>query len=54
MDACDRSVMGRGVGAFFLALTPDALIEQLVREQPTHLQILCSPWCIGINEGVPP
>jgi hypothetical protein len=54
MDACDRSVMGRDVVAFVRALTPDALIEQPVREHPTYLQTLYSPWCIAINEGVPP
>ena len=54
MGACDRSVMGRGVGAFIRALAPDALIDQLVREQPTYLQTLCSRWCIGMNEGMLP
>lgn len=40
MDACDGSVIGKGVGAFVRALAPllDALIEQLVREQPACLQ----------------
>jgi hypothetical protein len=56
MDACDGSVIGKGVGAFVRALAPllDALIEQLVREQPACLQAHCSPWCIGTNEAVPP
>jgi hypothetical protein len=56
MNACDGSIIGRGVGAFVRALAPllEALIEQLVRERPACLQTLCFPWCIGTNEAVPP
>jgi len=56
MDACEGSVIGKGVDASVRALTPllDALIEQLVREQPAYPQTLCSRKCIGTNEAVPP
>ena len=56
MDACEGLVIGGGIGGCVRALTPllNALIEQLVREQPACLQTLHSPLWIGTNEAVPP
>jgi hypothetical protein len=57
MDACEGSVIGRGISAFVRA-TPllDTLIEQLVREQPAWLAnpLFSLSSCSGTNAAAPP